>query len=770
MEKKRFFRQSVLISLILMFTVILVACSKKAIEPTLVYSHNQVGLILSNDVSTIEVNDQNLDLYPTISKPIKIMFQSLNLDKNYHNIIEVNGVELPLKPLFDTQNEFIDNSLIIMGPNVIEGTLTLKIKSGTNRYGTYDTFSLRNIKINIDGKVFWSNEYSEENFFNTPLKFGNDLKTQYRFGYLSERELTFTIPNELLDVKGTIFNEPESQYVIKQNKNSKTLINPYYVDFDVNVFEGETISETKSLSINKSEFTDILVYLDGFEIREDFIFTKEAWSIGSHELLIIGSNNYGFDRVEEIEFTLSEYETDDSTLAYITYDPGVDATLTNDLPLSFGKIVVPEDYDTKFSKNGVLYLEVSVNEDKTIEWVGNSILGRSVIMQAYNQNTGMFETVSTDVFQEDSDEMLAFNYSVYGDDFITDNQKVILRIASTNNHDITIDQEIIHFTDMQYMTRYAASTGQIAQDGKDAFQSVFDYMEKEYEAGKLLYTIHSGDFVQTMTNQALEWQAINNAYFNQLFESNIPFGTSSGNHDVGGTSDNPNSYDGGNTLDDKLIYTYYSEHLGDDKFTQKPWFGGSFMNGRSHYDLVNINNQDFVFLYLGWGSSIPGIHVSGLDISYARTVLNQYPDKIVVLITHDYLGNKGNRTATGIYVYDQLVSRYSNIRMVLSGHVNGTSARIDAIDDDSDGIKDREVIQILTDLQEEENLFGASWIRKIGLDYENNKMHFQLYSPYMNDYDVYVNGNPDYVLEYRNFEFDFNLSNQPYVMTTKVVK
>src|SRR5690606_12020245 len=137
------------------------------------------------------------------------------------------------------------------------------------------------------------------------------------------------------------------------------------------------------------------------------------------------------------------------------------------------------------------------------------------------------------------------------------NNKVIIRIASENNSDISIDQELVHFTDPQYITRYAAGTGQIAHDGKDAFQSVFDYMQAEYEEGKLLYAIHSGDFVQTMTNQALEWQAINEAYFSKMFEANIPFGTSSGNHDVGGTSDNPNSYEGGNTLDDNLIYTYY---------------------------------------------------------------------------------------------------------------------------------------------------------------------------------------------------------------------
>lgn len=766
MKIRQLIRQSFMIGLSTMLIIIIAACMVQDNEPKLVFETNQLGLIMPINTDAVTINDQNIQIYDTVSKSIRLKYQSLNLDKDYDNVIEVNGNNLPLKPASDTQNQYIDGEIMLVGPHVVGRELKLTFKTGMNIYGSYDTFALRNIKIEYDGVEYWSDEYSESNFYNTAIKFGYDLKTEYRFGYLSERVVTFTLPNTVVDSKGALLQNDSQSFDLKFNDKQITLLNEAFIDFSINLNDDEIITDNKTLSVEKAIGTDIAVYMDGYQIRTDFMFSKDAWSSGVHELLVVGTNALGFKKHKNISFTLGDVDDSDSLLTYKAYDPGVGAKLEDKLPTSLGVEVNLSEYETNFSKYGILYLEVDINSDKTIQWVGNTILGRSLVMQAYNKDSKVFETVSTTFYDEGLDEVLGFNYDAYDDDYIFNN-KVIVRIASQNNQEISINQELIHFTDPQYITRYAASVGQISQNGKDAFNSVYTYMNNAYEEEKLLYVVTSGDYVQTMTNQQKEWEAINTSFFNKMFEANIPFGTSSGNHDVGGTSDNPNSNDGGNTLDDKLIYTYYQEHLGDHQFESKPWFKESYMNGRSRYDQVTINQQEFIFLYLGWGSSIPMIHVSSLDINYAKTVLEQHYDKTVVLITHDYQGNKGNRTLTGNYVYEQLVSKYKNIKMVLSGHVNGTSARIDAIDDDNDGIFDREVIQVLTDLQEEENLFGASFFRKIGLDYENNKMHFQLYSPYYNDYDLTVDSNPDYVLEFRTFDFDFNLSNVAYAMISK---
>ena len=95
-----------------------------------------------------------------------------------------------------------------------------------------------------------------------------------------------------------------------------------------------------------------------------------------------------------------------------------------------------------------------------------------------------------------------------------------------------------------------------------------------------------------------------------------------------------------------------------------------------------------------------------------KSILEANPDKTVVLLVHNYMSGKGVRGLTGNYLYNQLVSQYKNIKFVFSGHVRGTFGKVDSFDDDGDGIKDRQVLQVVTNFQEEEELFGASWIRK----------------------------------------------------------
>jgi hypothetical protein len=61
------------------------------------------------------------------------------------------------------------------------------------------------------------------------------------------------------------------------------------------------------------------------------------------------------------------------------------------------------------------------------------------------------------------------------------------------------------------------------------------------------------------------------------------------------------------------------------------------------------------------------------------------PHHNVIVVTHDYLDGGGNieqsnggyGATSPQYLYDQLVSKYANVRMVLSGHVGGTADRVD---------------------------------------------------------------------------------------------
>jgi hypothetical protein len=126
------------------------------------------------------------------------------------------------------------------------------------------------------------------------------------------------------------------------------------------------------------------------------------------------------------------------------------------------------------------------------------------------------------------------------------------------------------------------------------------------------------------------------------------------------------------------------------------------------------------------------------------------------------MGNAGLRSGTGATLYASLVLPNPQVKMVLSGHINGSSSRIDLVDDNNDGLMDREIIQVLTNFQEEENLYGASFIRRLGLDFENRRLIFDLYSPFFNDYDVFVNDKKDFVGDHKAFYIDFDIEQNGY--------
>ena len=250
-----------------------------------------------------------------------------------------------------------------------------------------------------------------------------------------------------------------------------------------------------------------------------------------------------------------------------------------------------------------------------------------------------------------------------------------------------------------------------------------------------------------------------------ILNGNIPLGVSSGNHDVGGiVAVNP---DGSNGLDSALVYDYYEQYVGEGKFSNMDYYGGGFENNRSHYDIVTVADHEFLFLHLGWGSSTYGVHVSSKDINWAKEILEKYPDKTVVLSTHEYLNGRGGRTPTGTYIFNHLVREYSNIRFVFSGHVNGSSSKIDYLDDNGDGMNERVVLQLLTDYQEEEQLLGATFIRNLFFYKDYNNILFDIYSPTFIDNDIEVFENPDVVKSTSRFEYSFDIAGDEFGIKTR---
>ncbi|WP_025724381.1 metallophosphoesterase [Acholeplasma granularum] len=750
--------------------IILVSCNAKEVQFELVYGNGQIGIVSSYD--DIKLNDEKLSVYKTTNEKVSIHFESQYLDDGYQNILLINeNHPLELKRGGDYEL-FTKTKYEIISPNIINGSLTLNFISGTNAVGTYDNFFIRNIFIVINNEQIWSNEYSEDEYLNESLKMGNDdLRSEFRFGYQQNIQVTFDIPDKHLNRYGALLSNNEESFSFNANGKTYDITNQAYLKYDININDNEVINETKTITVTNDTNTKHQIYLDGIEIENNLKLTKGAWSNGEHKLNVVLYNDFGFKEIKEIEFELEATDLIENNHNYTAYNYGIISNLNIDF--KSGKEVSLSDENpflTPFGEYGMIGFEIDYNLDKLqFNYEGTSLPNRSIYLQIYNNENKVWQTVSTYITPNDALFNLGYDFSENSNQYNVEN-KVRFRVVSVNLEKLsTVSEYLYHLTDIQYITQKIAKAedSSIGKAAIDALTKMQEYIIGETNNNKLIYSMMTGDFTQTLNNAEVEYEKVMQYLFNPLLENNIAFGVLSGNHDVGGVSENIN---GAQALDEDLIYEYWNANLGENVFSHNDFYKSNYDNNRSHHDRLNINGLNYSFLYLGWGSSIKGINVSILDINYAKTVLEQYPDDIFVLLSHNYMGGSGLRSSTGEYVYNLLVKTYPQIKLVISGHINGSSSRIDYLDDDNDGLYDRRVFQFLTNFQEEDSLYGASFIRRMGLDYENNRFVFDLYSPFYNSSDIYVASKHKIVNEHKLFKYDFDLSGNGFSLKSYGVK
>jgi len=761
MKLKNIIKLLIGVVLILVITLTIILINRDTTK--LLYQEGQIGLITKE--KEVKISNQVYKPYKTTKNSIKISFETFNINDDYNNEMIINNEYIfPINPKENRVNEFILNEVSVLGLNIIDGNLKIAFKIGENNNGKTDSFWIRNTTITVNNNIIKPIEEQGELIVVTRLG-RPGMKEPLRVDYQEEVVLNFKVDDKLLKDYGFLLKENTEKITLIKNNKEKVLINPAYLKIETNINNNDSINKTTILNILfSSSKINYQILLNGIEINNGHIFHQEAWAVGNHELEITAVNEYGFVETKKINFTLNNNNIQLEELNFTAYEYGVEKLLNS--AITNGKEINNiTNHESKFNEESAIYFEVENSSNKNIIWEGSSIKNRTIYMQAYNFKTNEWTTKSSVNYFED-DVILGFNYEDQ-DDYIKDN-KLNIRIISEN---ITtkrlIDTYIYHMTDLQYISRNGTiEIETISNIAKNALNEMAEYVIESFDDGVLDYVIMTGDFVQsTVVSGEEEWTIIMDHLLNPMLENNVPFGAVSGNHDIGALIENTN--EGSDALDEFLIYDLWYENLGANVFEEFDYYGGSFENNRSHYDLITINNHEFLFLYLGWGSSIKGIHVSEKDINWAKTVLELYPNKTVIIGVHEYMSHSEQRSRTGNFVFDELVVKYSNIKFVFSGHINGSSSKLDIIDDNNDGVGDRRVLQLLTNFQEEEiNNLGATFIRRIGLDFTNNRLSFDLYSPVANDNKIFVAQRGEIVKKNSDFNYDFDLNNNGYGLKT----
>jgi len=153
-----------------------------------------------------------------------------------------------------------------------------------------------------------------------------------------------------------------------------------------------------------------------------------------------------------------------------------------------------------------------------------------------------------------------------------------------------------------------------------------------------------GDMVEN--NNDLEWKRVVDVYY-PLMEKGIPTIPCAGNHEW---------KDGGGIGDFAFMNKYFPVSL----FEDKPWWGGSYPQGKIQncYQNFTISGQDYLFLTLQFQAGSKKVGAQDA-VDWAEGIIKANPDKIVVFSSH---WNKDQ------HHFFQLIDKYPNIKMTLAGH------------------------------------------------------------------------------------------------------
>ena len=259
-----------------------------------------------------------------------------------------------------------------------------------------------------------------------------------------------------------------------------------------------------------------------------------------------------------------------------------------------------------------------------------------------------------------------------------------------------------------YTIAWISDTQHYSREFPDTFYAMTEYLKEAREELNLQYVIHTGDIVASATKEA-QWQVAKEAMANI---AHIPAGVCAGNHDVRGSKKN---------------YSYYYEHFGEDRCSYRLCYGESFQDNRGHYDLMDIEGSRLMFLYMGYG-----VEQEGID--WMKKVIEEHPDRAVIICTHAYFDTNLSLLEDGRLIKEEIVEKYPNVYMVLGGHRYNVARVPEEMDDDGDGNPDRTVQQMICNYQAADDDGGRGYMMFFEVDEALGEIRGYTYSPVMDDY------------------------------------
>ena len=188
----------------------------------------------------------------------------------------------------------------------------------------------------------------------------------------------------------------------------------------------------------------------------------------------------------------------------------------------------------------------------------------------------------------------------------------------------------------------------------------------------LKFVTHVGDVVSWDTPDHVEYQRAHDA-LQVLNDNNIPYSLSPGNHDTGAVCVGGSACPGKDAKVTVRDTTTFNEYL-----------NGGVADVQGYFESGKVDNTYSRFAAGGRSWLVLNLELWPRTkvIDWAQTVVAGHPDDNVMVVTHSYLNANGtiNQTNGGYgatspqYLFDNLISKYSNIKTgVLGPCRNGRS-------------------------------------------------------------------------------------------------
>ena len=219
---------------------------------------------------------------------------------------------------------------------------------------------------------------------------------------------------------------------------------------------------------------------------------------------------------------------------------------------------------------------------------------------------------------------------------------------------------IVLLPDTQYYT------DKQSDDADNTYYLQAQWIIDNAAAQAIAFTVHLGDI--TNHNTIDEWQIATQAHA-MLDAAGVPYSVLPGNHDYLDDGD----FGRGDSL--------FGDYFGSDRFEGQPWYGGAYSSSNTNnYTTFERGALKFLVLSLEYA---PRKDV----LCWADDVIAAHPEHRVIVATHchqthggGYSGNcpDSDYTAAGHTpqaVWDELLSRHSNVVMVAAGHVGDAEYR-----------------------------------------------------------------------------------------------